>query len=314
MYRIKNLSDNTLKIMGKIIFPGEEFSTYNIQPYQNSIHKGTLQIIANANNNSTKIIPNKREINKNINNYINQFIINNEKKNIQQNNEKHTMQPPKKINEKSMPIINLFDNSQFYENIFTKKNIQQTVAAKEEKKETIVDQFISKLNQNNNDSNDNLINSNSGKTSEIINQNELKDVKNQLLEINNNLNIQENNIKEQNNIINNLQDNIINNIQTIIKDNITSILETQQNDSQIIEANEVETKSQLDKEKVIQSLFHFYLDRNISSTDLDNIKQFYNYIGITKNIPLNIQNNIEKSSSYEEFITILLNNVYPILL
>lgn len=347
MYKLKNLSNTTFKIMGKNIFPGEEFITYNIQPYQNSIHNGTLQIITNNNTSSTSR-SNKRDINKNINNYINQFIINNEKKHI------HNTVPIQKSSSvqeiKSLPVLNLFDNNQFNENLFAKNTVKNTVKNNHSSNKTsdqnfsIIDDFITRINKNND-------------ISALENQNdidELENVKNQLSNINDNLNIQKNSIAEQNQIINNLQNNIIDNIQAIIKDNISSLLNNSQtinsqnneninkedlnkentiNKNNIIDLhntnlyeenipqkenndlmNNKEIEHNLNKDEILQSLFHFYLDRNISKYDLENIKQFYNYIGITKNIPIDIQNKITQSTNYEEFITILLNNVYPLLL
>lgn len=65
---------------------------------------------------------------------------------------------------------------------------------------------------------------------------------------------------------------------------------------------------------IIQSLFKLFIDRQITDTDLDNIKQFYQRIHILDNIDKSILNQIQFAHSYEELITILLNSVYPALL
>ena len=72
--------------------------------------------------------------------------------------------------------------------------------------------------------------------------------------------------------------------------------------------------SSVDKEELLQSLFHFYIDRKLTKEDLDNVKQFYNIIGLTNNLSMKDKELFNKSSNYEELITVLLNNVYPYIL
>ena len=68
-----------------------------------------------------------------------------------------------------------------------------------------------------------------------------------------------------------------------------------------------------DKDKVIEALFHMFIDRNVDDNDLRLIKTFYKHIGITKLITDEKLQLIEDAENYEELIAVLLNTVYPCL-
>ena len=72
-------------------------------------------------------------------------------------------------------------------------------------------------------------------------------------------------------------------------------------------------KESIDKNEILNSLFHFYIDKELTKKDLDNVKYFFLNISELKNIAVVFKTEILNSSSYEELITILLNNIYPLL-
>ena len=72
-------------------------------------------------------------------------------------------------------------------------------------------------------------------------------------------------------------------------------------------------KESIDKNEILNSLFHFYIDKELTKKDLDNVKYFFLNISELKNIAVAFKTEILNSSSYEELITILLNNIYPLL-
>ena len=69
--------------------------------------------------------------------------------------------------------------------------------------------------------------------------------------------------------------------------------------------------SNIDKKELLQSLFHFYIDRELTEEDLNNVKQFYNEIGLINNISGKDKELFNNANNYEELITVLLNNIYP---
>ena len=115
----------------------------------------------------------------------------------------------------------------------------------------------------------------------------------------------------------------LNNIENLIDNKLEMIIsQLQKNNTKIddtditvtslsINENNKLNFSDLDKDQVILSLFHFYIDRNINTSDLINIKAFYQRLGIFNNISDKIQIKIDNCQNYEEFITILLNEIYP---
>ena len=66
-----------------------------------------------------------------------------------------------------------------------------------------------------------------------------------------------------------------------------------------------------EKEEITNSLFRFYIDKEIDKQDLINVKKFYSSIGITSLIDDETKQLIEHADSYEELVAVLLNNVYP---
>lgn len=72
-------------------------------------------------------------------------------------------------------------------------------------------------------------------------------------------------------------------------------------------------KESIDKNEILNSLFHFYIDKELTKKDLDNVKYFFLNISELKSIAVAFKTEILNSSSYEELITILLNNIYPLL-
>lgn len=72
-------------------------------------------------------------------------------------------------------------------------------------------------------------------------------------------------------------------------------------------------KESIDKNEILNSLFHFYIDKELTKKDLDNVKYFFLNISELKSIAIAFKTEILNSSSYEELITILLNNIYPLL-
>ena len=73
----------------------------------------------------------------------------------------------------------------------------------------------------------------------------------------------------------------------------------------------IENAIVINKDLIIQSLFKLFIDRNINNDDLKNIKLFYQSTHILDNINSDIKKQIQNANSYDELITILLNNVYP---
>ena len=219
MYKLKNISNNTLDILGKFIKPGEEIRSMNLNPYKKLISSGFLTILEDNDISLVTLPKNKYSIKKN-NHHINHQIINN-------------------INAK-FPI-----------------------KEKKEEESSNINQILSdKLDKINTDIN--------LKIDQII-----KDEKIYSSDLNN---IIENKIKEH--------------VQ--------------------FEKEKIE-KSKIDNKDILTSLFHFYIDRNISNQDLDNIKYFLINISEIKNISDSLKNDINNTQSYEELITVLLNNVYPYL-
>lgn len=220
MYKLKNVSNNTLDILGKFIKPGEEIRSMNLNPYKKLISSGFLTILEDNDISLVTLPKNKYNIKKN-SHYINQQIISN-------------------INTK-FPI--------------------------KEKEPSNIDKILSdKLD----------------------------------------------NIKTQISIdINSKIDQILKN-EKIYSSELDNIIENKIKEQTKIEKEQIK-KSKIDNKDILTSLFHFYIDRDISNQDLDNIKYFLINISEIKNIPDSLKNDINNTQSYEELITVLLNNVYPYL-
>ena len=126
---------------------------------------------------------------------------------------------------------------------------------------------------------------------------------------NKSINQSENLSKEVVNYIN--IEELTNNFSSILDKKLETITQSLQN----ISHDNIQVKESLpiEKDKIIQSLFHLFIDHNISSEDLSNIKNFYKQTHILDNIDNNIKKQIQDASSYEDLITVLLNNVYPSL-
>lgn len=219
MYKLKNISNNTLDILGKFIKPGEEIRSMNLNPYKKLISSGFLTILEDNDVSLITLPKNKYNVKRN-SHYINQQIISN-------------------INSK-FPLREKREES---------SNIDQIISDKLDKINTDINSKIDQI---------------------------LKDEKIYSSELNN---IIENKVKEQ-----------------VEKTNIFKI-----------------EQSKIDNKDILESLFHFYIDRDISKQDLKNIKYFLINISEIKNIPEELKNDINNAQSYEELITVLLNNVYPYL-
>ena len=77
MYILKNVSNNTLDILGKFINPNEEIQVINIKPYKKLISSGFLTIIHDNTDNQPLIVLEKHKYKLKANNYsINHKIIN----------------------------------------------------------------------------------------------------------------------------------------------------------------------------------------------------------------------------------------------
>ena len=79
----------------------------------------------------------------------------------------------------------------------------------------------------------------------------------------------------------------------------------------ISNSSNIENTIVINKDLIIQSLFKLFIDRNINNDDLKNIKLFYQSTHILDNVNSDIKKQIQNANSYDELITILLNNVYP---
>ena len=65
------------------------------------------------------------------------------------------------------------------------------------------------------------------------------------------------------------------------------------------------------KDEILTSLFHFFIDRKINEHDLQNIKKFYTDIYVTKLLDNEVKTALNNVTTYEELVTVLLNNIYP---
>jgi len=229
MYKLKNVSNNTLDILGKFIKPGEEIRSISLNPYKKLISSGFLNIIEDNDIQLVTLPKNKYTVKKS-NHSINHQIINNI-------NTKFPIQEKNKESDNINQII--FDK---LDNI--KMQISQDIDSK-------MDQYFN---------------------SERIYSSDLNEI-----------------------ISNSIKEQIIN----------------AQEQSKI--ENEKIEKSKIDNKDILTSLFHFYIDRELSEQDLINIKYFLINISEIKNIPDKLKNDINNTQSYEELITVLLNNVYPYL-
>lgn len=68
------------------------------------------------------------------------------------------------------------------------------------------------------------------------------------------------------------------------------------------------------KDEILKALFHFYIDRTISSDDLKYIKSFYKEIGLTSLLSEKDLKQLDDIMNYEELIAMLLNTIYPKLI
>lgn len=85
--------------------------------------------------------------------------------------------------------------------------------------------------------------------------------------------------------------------------NIINITETRKLSQPFIEDEK--------KSKLIESFFNFYLNKDISSEDLNLLKWFYKNIGFTNVISQETLILLDGVQNQEELIEILLNNIYP---
>lgn len=108
-----------------------------------------------------------------------------------------------------------------------------------------------------------------------------------------------------NNKIEQLQQSFINQLQMV----------TEQNDKikkEIIQITK-QAINPINQQEIISSLFRFYMDKNITSQDLDNIKYFFLNVSELKHIPEELKQELLNATSYEEVISSLLNSIYPYL-
>ena len=107
------------------------------------------------------------------------------------------------------------------------------------------------------------------------------------------------------------KEEVVNLISTNVQETIQNIFAEQ------LKSNITNQFATLNKEKekneILQALFHFYLDKNISEQDLQYIKKFYSDIGPTRNMSDELKQELNNTTNYEELITVLLNSIYPTL-
>ena len=229
-YLLKNKSNNTLDIMGKFIYPGDEINVNNINPYKRLISAGFLKIIKEDNNQLVTLPKNKYS------NQINNYNIN--KKIIGDITNKYPLK------------TDIIKNDAIKNDLLEDDYIKDDNTNIDEQKNNIEQFLINKLDL----------------------------------------------IQEQ------INENINNKIDKILKEELIS-------NKQLVNENII-IQNKIDNQEILNSLFHFYIDRNISSKDLENIKYFLITISEIKNIPNELKQQI---NSYEELITVLLNNIYPYL-
>lgn len=65
------------------------------------------------------------------------------------------------------------------------------------------------------------------------------------------------------------------------------------------------------KDKLIECMFDLYINHSIKDENFSFIKWFYSDVGLTNKVSSNTLNLLNNSKTGEDFITVLLNNVYP---
>lgn len=386
---LKNNSNTILDLLGKKIYPGQQLTVRNINPYKRLITTGLLKII---NNSSAKsITTNSSNVTKvnNDNYYKQNKVLSREQIHNINNNHKIQSKINTKFPAKQEIIFNdiyvnnpetVYSNpnehsiSLIDENEKTKLLINNSNNAINLKEEILNQEQIINGNNNDNSSHNDSNNNNNNNNNEISNNLNVQDINKEDINYNvsNNVsnNATENNIKitnqneasindlvaalakliinqqsnkqetakitvEQdfNNQLNILKDYITNTIQDQFNqlnmksdiNNIQQQLIQQQKQTQDVNDSLNQIKSNLinkDKisyneyknintEEILNSMFNFYMNKQVSNYDLNNIKYFFIHLSELKNIPDNLKQELNNATSYEELITTLINTIYP---
>lgn len=374
MVTLKNNSNTILDLLGKKIYPGQQLTVRNVNPYKRLITTGLLKIINDGSAKSTITTNNNVSKVNNDNYYKQNKVLSREQ--IHNINNNHKIQS--KINAKFPAKQEIIFNDIYVNNpetIYSNPNEHSISLINEKAKSSIhnnnainlKEEILNQeqiINGNNNNDNDNKISNNLN----------VQEINNEDINYNVNNNITDNNIKvanqnetsindlvtalakliinqqsnkqsnkqetakitvEQdfNNQLNILKDYIADTIQNQFNqlnmksdiDNIQQQLIQQQKQTQNVNDSLNQIKSNLiskDKindneyknintEEILNSMFNFYMNKQVSNYDLNNIKYFFIHLSELKNIPNNLKQELNNATSYEELITTLVNTIYP---
>lgn len=374
MVTLKNNSNTILDLLGKKIYPGQQLTVRNVNPYKRLITTGLLKIINDGSAKST-ITTNSNVSKVNNDNYYKQNKVLSREQ-IHNINNNHKIQS--KINAKFPAKQEIIFNDIYVNNpetIYSNPNEHSISLINEKAKSSIhnnnainlKEEILNQeqiINGNNNNDNDNKISNNLN----------VQEINNEDINYNVNNNVTDNNIKvanqnetsindlvtalakliinqqsnkqsnkqetakitvEQdfNNQLNILKDYIADTIQNQFNqlnmksdiNNIQQQLIQQQKQTQNVNDSLNQIKSNLiskDKindneyknintEEILNSMFNFYMNKQVSNYDLNNIKYFFIHLSELKNIPNNLKQELNNATSYEELITTLVNTIYP---
>ena len=379
MVTLKNNSNTILDLLGKKIYPGQQLTVRNVNPYKRLITTGLLKIINNGSakpitttTTTTTTNSNVAKIN-NDNYYKQNKVLSREQ--IHNINNNHKIQS--KINAKFPAKQEIIFNDIYVNNpetIYSNPNEHSISLINERTKSSInnsntinlKEEILNQeqiINGNNNDNSDNNDN-------EISNNLNVQEINNEDINYNVSNNVSESNIKVTNQnetsindlvtalakLIINQQSNKqeitkttveqdFNNQLNILKDYITDTIQNQfdqlnmksdinniqqqliqqQKQTQDVNDSLNQIKSNLinkDKishneykninaEEILNSMFNFYMNKQVNNYDLNNIKYFFIHLSELKNIPNNLKQELNNATSYEELITTLVNTIYP---
>ena len=373
MVTLKNNSNTILDLLGKKIYPGQQLTVRNVNPYKRLITTGLLKIINNGSAKPITTTTNSNVAKVNNDNYYKQNKVLSREQ-IHNINNNHKIQS--KINAKFPAKQEIIFNDIYVNNpetIYSNPNEHSISLINERTKSSINNGNIINLKEeilnqeqiingnNNNNDNDN---------NEISNNLNVQDINNEDINYNVSSNVTESNINVANQnktsindlvtalakLIINRQSNKqktakttveqdFNNQLNILKDYITDTIQNQfdqlnmksdinniqqqliqqQKQTQDVNDSLNQIKSNLinkDKishneyknintEEILNSMFNFYMNKQVSNYDLNNIKYFFIHLSELKNIPNNLKQELNNATSYEELITTLVNTIYP---
>lgn len=67
----------------------------------------------------------------------------------------------------------------------------------------------------------------------------------------------------------------------------------------------------MNKEKLMEAFFAFYLEKELSKEQLEILKEFYSNVGPTSSVSLKTKTLMNNVNNNEELIEVLLNHIYP---